>query len=75
MDQRVLLRIHRIGLAGPANHLTGSLIEDGHQFRVRTRLRAGGPTVMIVSYPLLLVPPDVQVDAKRQETRSLSCLL
>ena len=31
MDQRMLLRIHRVGLAGPTNHLAGSRIEDGHQ--------------------------------------------
>ena len=72
MDQRVLLRIRWIGLAGPADDLAGSRIEDGHQLRVRTRLRAGGTTAMIVSYPVLLVPLDVQVNSKRQESRSLS---
>ena len=70
VDQGVLLALCRMRLAGPVNDLAGFCIEDSHQFRVRTRLGAGSPAVMIALYPLFLVAFSVQVDAKRQETGS-----
>ncbi len=49
MDERVLLLLHRVGLAGPVNHPADGCIDDGHEFRMRTRSGAGGTAAMIVS--------------------------
>ena len=72
VDQGVLLRIHWIGLAGPVTDFAGVRIEHGHKLRVRTRLGAGGPATMSISYPLFLVAFSVEVDAEREEAGSLS---
>ena len=72
MDECVLLRIHRIGFASPADDCAGTCVEDRYQLGVRAGGRTCRSTAVIILQPFLLVPLDVEIDAEGEELRSRS---
>ena len=63
VDEGMLLGIDRVGLSRPADDFAGGGVEHRHEFCVGAGGRARAPTAVVATDPLLLLRPDVEIDA------------